>query len=190
MSTLGLILLVGFALVTLLSALIFCSIRSNSMDLSSVEEFGEACGTELRREIGSDKISLEAYYRPMRSMLDQMELDQAKRLERVQPAQWKQFRAKRIQAFRMYLRDLKVDFRRLEFKLRYMVLAGTAEDADLVVRLNRLKAQFGFRMVTLELRLLAFQFGVGSIEVSALLDGIQQLEKALEPRRSTAAASA
>ncbi len=90
----------------------------------------------------------------------------------------------------MYLRDLKVDFRRLEFKLRYMVLAGSADDADLVLRLNKLKAQFGIRMLLLELRLLAFQFGIGSIEVSTLLDGVQQLERALEPRRTAVAATA
>jgi hypothetical protein len=119
-------------------------------------------------------------------MLDPVELERARALERISPEQWNEFRAQRVHAFRTYLSDLKVDFRRLEFKLRYMVLAGSADDADLVIRLNKLKAQFGLGMLLLEFRLLAFQFGVGSIEISALLDGIHQLERALEPQRGMA----
>jgi hypothetical protein len=190
MSTLSIFILIGFAFSALLSAALICCIRSNNKRFAEAGPVDRSSGTDLRRrEVGSDKLSLEAYYRPMRHMLDPIELERARTMERISPAHFKEFRVQRIQAFRTYLGDLKVDFRRLEFKLRYMVLAGTAEDADLVIRLNKLKAQFGLGMLLLELRLVAFQLGVGSVEISALLDGIQQLERALEPQRPLAAAA-
>lgn len=188
MSTLGILFLIAFTLCAFVSAVLYCSIRNNNKQFSDAGFGASGMGTEnRRRELGSDKMSLEAYYRPMRHMLDPVELERARSLERISTAQWKEFRAQRIQAFRNYLSDLKVDFGRLEFKLRYMALAGTAADADLVLRLNKLKAQFGLGMLLLEFRLLAFQFGVGSIEISALLDGIHQLECALEPQRGLSA---
>ncbi len=190
MSTLGIILSLTFVLAGFASAALFCCIRNNNKHFSNLGSVAAGAGTEIRRrESGSDKLSLEAYYRPMRHMLDPVELERARALERISPEQWKEFRTQRIQAFRTYLNDLKVDFRRLEFKLRYMALAGTAEHADLVIRLNKLKAQFGLGMLLLEFRLLAFQFGVGSIEISALLDGIHQLERALEPQHALAVAA-
>lgn len=188
MSTLAIILFLMFVLAGFASAALFCCIRNNNKHFSNLGSEAATTGTEnRRRELGSDKLSLEAYYRPMRHMLDPVELERARGLERISPEQWKEFRTQRIHAFRTYLNDLKVDFRRLEFKLRYMALAGTAEDAEMVIRLNQLKAQFGIGMLWLEFRLLAFQFGVGSIEISALLDSIHQLERALEPQRALGA---
>lgn len=190
MSTLGIILLSVFVLAGFASAALFCCIRNNNKHFSDMGDSSLVTGMEnRRRELGSDKLSLEAYYRPMRHMLDPVQLEQARALERISPEQWNEFRSQRVQAFRSYLRDLQVDFRRLEFKLRYMVLAGSADDADLVIRLNKLKAQFGLGMLLLEFRLLAFQFGIGSIEISALLDGIHQLERALEPQRGVVMAA-
>lgn len=190
MSTLGFILLFVIALSVPLAAALFCCIRNNNKHFSDTGHGNSIPGTDQRRrDVGSDKLSLAAYYRPMRHMLDPDELERARAMERISPSQWKEFRAQRVQAFRIYLSDLKVDFRRLEFKLRYMTLAGTAEDADLVIRLNKLKAQFGFGMLVLEMRLMLFQFGVGTIEIAPLLDGIQQLERVLEPQRAFAAAA-
>lgn len=190
MSTLAIVLLSCFVLIAALSIALFLCIFNNNKHLETSAAGDSVHGTdERRRELGSDKLSLEAYYRPMRQMLDPVELQRARSMEGISPAQWKEFRAQRLRAFRIYLGDLKVDFRRLEFKLRYMALAARAEDADYVIRLNKLKAQFGIGMIVLELRLLAFQLGFGSIEVSPLLNGIAQLEKALEPQPALAAAA-
>jgi hypothetical protein len=188
MSTLGLILLVSFVLAALATAALICCIRQNTIQLVHQAVPGLGAEGETRyRGSNADKLSLEAYYRPMRHLLDPDELACARALEGVSQLQWKEFRGQRIRAFRSYLSDLKTDFRRLEFKLRYLILAGSAGDADLVHSLNRLRAKFGLGMLMLEIRLLAFQMGVGSISIASLLDEIEELERALQPEQAQSA---
>jgi hypothetical protein len=124
----------------------------------------------------------------MRLMLDPAELARAQELSAGQPEAWKAFRRQRVRAFRAYLNDLRLDFRRLEFKLRYLLLAAPASDALWVHRLNRVRARFAYDSFALEFRLILFSWGVGTVNVSGLLDTIEQMEKVLEPKAFGASA--
>ncbi len=136
---------------------------------------------ELADASPADRESLVSYYRPLRLLLDPDELAHAKSLAGDDHAAWRRFRRQRIRAFRCYLRDLEVDFRRLEFKLRYLLLAASASDAQWVHQLNRLRAQFALRLFVLEFRLLLFSLGLGTINASALLEAMERMEQALSP---------
>lgn len=134
---------------------------------------------------GMDRWSLENYYRPMLTLLDPMELEAAKQLPNISAREWGGFRRARIQAFRFYLQDLKLDFYRLEFKLRYLLLARPASQHQLLSRLNQLKLSFTVRCWALEARLLLFSLGVGTVDASGLLQELNWLDAAMEAPSAT-----
>jgi hypothetical protein len=139
--------------------------------------------------IGSDRISLTEYYRPMVLLLDPDELNAARALPHVSKSAFKRFRKQRIAAFRKYLADLQLDFRRLEFKLRFLLLNASASQAGLVHRLNMLKLQFTWNLYVLEFRLVLFSLGIGTLDVSGLLEELESLNQALQPQRSQTASA-
>lgn len=131
-----------------------------------------------------------AYYQPMRKLLDPEELLAAQSLPGVGVSEFRRFRRARLQAFRAYLSDMRSDFNRLEFKARYFLLSGLASDSHLVSELNQTKLKFQSRLVRVELELALFALGFGSVNVSALVEGIEAYHSALLPSTSRAGQSA
>ncbi|MDX2266887.1 MAG: hypothetical protein NW208_02200 [Bryobacter sp.] len=132
-----------------------------------------------------DRWSLENYYRPMLTLLDADELATAKHLPNVSRQEWSAFRRARVQAFRLYLQDLKLDFHRLEFKLRYLLLAKPASQHQLLSRLNQLKLSFTLRCWFLEARVMLFALGVGTVDASGLIRELNWLDAAMEASNPT-----
>jgi hypothetical protein len=170
MSTFALLSSALFLLVVLISLALYFVISLNSKGLEAASS-----------STSNDKISLSAYYQPMRLLLNEDELASARQLMGISAQDWKSFRQRRLRVFRHYLSDLRTDFRRMEFKLRYLMLAASREDVHLVERLNRVKLEFYLGLWALEARLLLFYFGVGSIEIGPILDRLQIMESALVP---------
>ncbi len=140
----------------------------------------------------ADRQSLLDYYRPMLLLLDARELERARLLTGTSPEDWRRFRRARIQSFRAYLGDMRLDFQRLEFKLRYFMLAASAEEGRLVTELNRLKLQYFRNLLLIEARLALFEAGLGTVDPTPLLEAIEVLESSLNPgfARSVAASAA
>ena len=136
----------------------------------------------------SDRESFADYYRPMMRMLDSRELDSARKLDGVKHDAFARFRNRRVASFRAYLRDMRLDFYRIDFKMRYLLLAASGQEADLVQRLNSLKFNFQMQLWRVELQLIFFRFGYGSIEISPLIEMLELFESALVRRPALNAA--
>ena len=138
----------------------------------------------------SDRESFADYYRPMLRMLDSRELASARSLGGVAQSDFSRFRARRISSFRAYLYDLRLDFHRIDFKMRYLLLSASAQEADLVQQLNGIKLKFQMQLWRVEFQLLAFRLGYGSIEITPLIEMLEQFESGLIRRPAMSAASA
>ena len=140
--------------------------------------------------MGSDRESFTDYYRPMTRILDPREFDHARSLSGVGASDFARFRKTRIVAFRSYMNDMRLDFNRIEFKMRYMMLAASKEEAQLVLRLNQVKSSFQLQLLRVEVQLILFRFGWASVDIEPLVQLLEQLEAALIHRPTAAAASA
>lgn len=138
-------------------------------------------GTEEDRSL-ADRESLADYYRPMLRLLDDRELQLAKSLPHISASDYKRFRQQRIQAFHLYLNELSTDFRRIEFKLRYLLLAAPAQYSELVRELQRNRAQFQWQLAKLRLYLVVFRFGWVTIDASHLIGSLERLDAVLQVR--------
>ncbi len=127
----------------------------------------------------SDRVSFSDFYRPMSRLLDERELESARALTGISEADYARFRAARIAAFRAYLREMRCDFSRIEFKLRYLLLAGSEREAELVVTLNQLKSSFQMQILRVEFQLMLFRLGLRSVDVSPLVATLEAMEGSL-----------
>jgi hypothetical protein len=92
---------------------------------------------------------------------------------------WKR---ERRRIFRLYLAELKADFRRLHAHARELVAASGADSGALVEVL--MKQQFMFLTATtaLELRLALQQIGVGKVDISPLIELVEAMRLDLAHR--------
>ncbi len=130
----------------------------------------------------ADRQSLANYYRPMLRLLDERELQAAKSLAHLHAGDYHRFRLQRIAAFQLYLNELSTDFRRIEFKLRYLLLAAPAQYSDLVRELTRNKAQFHWQLAKLRLYLVMFRFGWVTIDATKLVESLERMDSVLQVR--------
>jgi hypothetical protein len=160
------------------------SLHSRRRAVALLEENSLCDGT------GSDRESFSDYYLPMTRILDPREFEESRALAGVGSAEFSRFRASRLAAFRSYLNDMRLDFKRIEFKMRYLMLAASHDQADLVVSLNRVKSSFQLQLIRVEFQLFLFRFGWASVDVQPLVQMLEQLEGPLLQRPSTSAANA
>jgi len=92
---------------------------------------------------------------------------------------WKR---ERRRIFRLYLAELKADFRRLHAHARQLVAASGADSAALVEVL--MKQQFTFLMATtaLEFRLALQWIGVGRVDITPLIELVEAMRVDLAHR--------
>ena len=87
-------------------------------------------------------------------------------------ARW---RRERYQIFRMYLRELKHDFRRLHARARALVSLSDAASSSLVGVLMRQEVVFLWALMALEVRLLLYRAGIGSVSLVPLVELLESM---------------
>jgi hypothetical protein len=92
---------------------------------------------------------------------------------------WKR---ERRRIFRLYLDELKDDFRRLHAQARELVAHSEADSADLVGVLMKQQMTFLWATTALELRLVLQRVGVGKADVAPLIELIEALRANLAQR--------
>jgi hypothetical protein len=92
------------------------------------------------------------------------------------------WRQERYRLFRLYLSELKFDFRRLHAKARALVAYSDAESADLVGVLMRQEVTFLWALAGLEFQLLLYRTGVGGIRIAPFLELIEAMRMDLDAR--------
>jgi hypothetical protein len=100
-------------------------------------------------------------------------------------ASWKR---ERRRIFRLYLEELKCDFRRLHAEARRMAANADAESAELVGILMRQQVTFWRAMAGLELRLALRAAGIGKVDIRPLLEDMEAMRANLARFRAPQAA--
>ena len=112
--------------------------------------------------------SLERY-RPMERLLSAEDLRFLQSQPGFHPAMAARLKRERRRIVRLYLRDLKRDFRHLHAEARLFIAHGDAAAGELVPVLMRQQATFVRATVLLEIRLALSALGLGTPDVRPLL---------------------
>jgi len=139
----------------------------------------------LSSDAGADRESFSDYYRPMVRLLDDREFASARLLSNLDDQDLSRFKLRRIQVFRRYLDEMQLDFNRIEFKLRYLMLAAGHQEAHLVTQLNGVKSRFQLQLFRVRLQLFLFRFGWVTINAEPLVNMLEQFESVLLKRPAT-----
>jgi len=138
------------------------------------DDLGESSGFSLSR------------YQPMEHLLSEEDFAFLASQPGYEPKIGARWKRKRRRLFRLYLDDLKRDFRRLHIQARVMAAHADAESAELVGILMRQQVMFWRAMAGLELRLALRTAGIGKVDVRPLIELIDAMRVNLarfsEPR--------
>lgn len=115
-------------------------------------------------------------YEPMAHLLSEADLEFVKAQPGYRPEMGRAFRRNRRRIFRLYLRDLAADFRRLHARARAIVASLPSEHAAMVGSLIRLECRFWYEMAAVELRLFFDWTGVPAVNVRALVNAVASMQ--------------
>jgi hypothetical protein len=110
-------------------------------------------------------------YRPMLRLLSQDDLAFIPPEGKLQKA----FRAKRRELFRGYLRCLTRDYAHLLAAVRAAMVQSGTDRPDLARALTRNRVLFAAAMCKVEFRLALHAAGIGSVDISGLVDALETL---------------
>lgn len=130
----------------------------------------------LRRRRPSAILSVEDpgdfsldHYQPMSRLLADDDFQFLKSQPGYRAAMGVRWKRERLRIFRLYLGELKQDFRWLHAQARELVAHSAADSADLMNVLMKQQITFLWATTALEFRLLLQQIGIGKVDVAPLL---------------------
>jgi hypothetical protein len=115
-----------------------------------------------------DELSVERY-RPMMRLLDQRDIQFLRAQPGFTPAMVRKLRSQRAQVFKGYLRCLSLDFSRICAAIKLLMLQSRRDRPELAEALVRHQFLFASGMLTVHCRLLLYRFGIGTVDVTALV---------------------
>ncbi len=127
-------------------------------------------------------------YQPMGRLMAEEDLVFLKSQPGYRAEMGERWKRERRRIFRLYLAELKADFRRLHARARELVAASGADSAPLLEIL--MKQQFTFMMATtaLEFRLMLQWIGVGRVDITPLIELVEAMRVDLAQRTAPHAA--
>jgi hypothetical protein len=137
-----------------------------------------------------EELSIERY-RPMLRLLNQEDLHFLRAQPGFTPQMATKFRTQRCQLFQEYLRRLDSDFKRICTALKVLLVQSENDRSDLAYDLARNQLTFAYGMAMVQLQLVFYRYGVGTVDVTALVklfDGLRLELGTLVPAESWAAA--
>jgi hypothetical protein len=136
-----------------------------------------------------DEFSVERY-RPMLRLLNDADLLFLCSHSSVTPKHVAHFRQERCKILRGYLRSLRTDFTRIVAALKLVMTQASSDRPDLAAVLIRSQATFAACMLLAHVQLLLYSFGIGTVDVAALLkvfEGMRLELRTLVPRTAGSA---
>jgi len=115
-------------------------------------------------------------YRPMARMLQEDDFQFLSTQPGFSPRMGRQFRTQRRRIFRAYLRSLSIDFSRLSMACHNLIIHAADDRGDLAKSLMRQRLMFTVGMVAIQGRLLLHTAGVGTVDVSGLVDSFAAMQ--------------
>jgi len=130
-----------------------------------------------------EELSLERY-RPMMRMLDEQEFRELRSQPGFTPKMLEELRRQRCQIFRGYLRSLRGDFGRVCLALKLLMMQASEDRPDLAGILLRTQMAFAWSVALVQVRLVLFSMGIGTVSLGNLLslfDGLRIELRTLVP---------
>ena len=131
----------------------------------------------------SSEISLGQYsepspnkYRPMERLLREDDFRFLAGQPGFSPKMGRRFRAERRRIFRGYLRHLRTDFRGMSQTVQALMVHASDDRRDLAIAVIRLRLLFAVGMLAIETRLLLHTVGVGTVDVSGLVESFETMQ--------------
>ena len=121
-------------------------------------------------------------YRPMAQLLDSEDLRFLESQPGYRPELGRQWRRERRHVFRLYLTELKNDFRALHTEARRLVADADADSAHLVSALLRQRWVFVRLTTALEARLALAGLGIGNVDATPLVQLLETMRADLARR--------
>ena len=121
-----------------------------------------------------DELSVERY-RPLLRLLNDKDLQFVCSHSNVTPKHVAHFRRERCRILRGYLRSLTADFTRIVAALKLVMTQASADRPDLAATLIRSQTTFAACMVLAHLQLLFYWFGIGAVDVAALMKVFERM---------------
>lgn len=129
-----------------------------------------------------------ARYEPMGRLMSDEDLQYLKGQAGYTAEMGREFSRERKRIFRLYLRELAGDFRRLHGHARAAVAGLSAEHSPLVGVLLRQQVRFWYEMAAIELRLSLSWAGMGSVDARGLIEALANMQAEIGRIASPAAA--
>jgi hypothetical protein len=115
-----------------------------------------------------EELSIDRY-RPMLRLLDDRDVRALQRQPGVPHERIAQFRHERTRIFQKYLRRLSGDFASICLALKIVMLQSQVDRPDLASTLLRAQIRFGAGILLVQARLVLYELGIGSVDISGLL---------------------
>ena len=115
-----------------------------------------------------DDLSVDRY-QPMIRLLGEDDLQFLRSHPNFRPSQVAEFRRQRCRIFASYLQGLHSDFQRVSMALKIIMVQSRHDRPDLAQLLVRSQRAFVFGLMLVQVRVLFYRFGLGSVDVAGLL---------------------
>jgi hypothetical protein len=121
-------------------------------------------------------------YQPMGRLMAEEDLVFLKSQPGYRPEVGERWKRERRRIFRLYLAELKADFRRLHARARELVARSGADSAGLVDVLMKQQLTFLLATTALEFRLALEWIGIGKVDVKPLMELLEAMRVDLDQR--------
>jgi hypothetical protein len=108
-------------------------------------------------------------YRPMMRLLDLSDFEYLRSQPGYTPEMEFRVRSQRCEVFRGYLRCLNMDFQRVATALKVVMTHSQQDRPDLAAALIQHQIRFAVGMLLVRCQLYPYQWGIGHVDVTALL---------------------
>jgi hypothetical protein len=129
----------------------------------------------------TDNFSLDRY-QPMARLMAEDDLVFLKSQAGYRAEIGVRWKRERRRIFRLYLAELKADFRRLHAHARKLVAASGADSSDLVEVLMKQQVTFLMATTALEFRLALQWMGIGRVDITPLIELVEAMRLDLAQR--------
>ena len=125
-------------------------------------------------------VDIAARYRPMQRLLDAADFDFLSSHPACNSKILRQMRTDRVRLFRAYLRSLTLDFARTATGLESVMIASNVDRPDLAKLIGKSRLGFAKGLVVVEIRLVLFRYGLGSVDIQPLVASIARMREQLQ----------
>lgn len=130
-------------------------------------------------------------YRPMLRLVDGSDLTFLKSHPAATPKMVARLRKQHVEAFRSYVSCLETDFQAVCWAIKTIMLQSQTDRPDLAAMLLRSQVAFAFCLLKIQLRVVLYSYGIGTVSVAGLLqqfDGMRLELRTLTPVAMSSAA--